>query len=72
MSEKICKNCRFVWNESGGYFCRRYPPYVVMIPRPGIATGRGTEIAPAGIFPPVGEKSTCGEFQPIVDPITVN
>ena len=67
--ESICKNCVYALKEGDNYFCRRYPPTVMMIPRNGALAGRAgmATFVPAGVSPPVnGDKGTCGEFRSTV------
>lgn len=64
--DNVCKNCRFVLLDGQNYFCRRYPPTVLFLPKPGLMSRSGVQdMVPAGVCPPVnGENGTCGEFSP--------
>jgi hypothetical protein len=45
-----CKNC--LYYESDNNFCRRYPPYVIVLSDKSI-----------NIFPEINEFEWCGEFK---------
>lgn len=56
--DTTCKVCKFlaVLAGSGQKVCRRFPPTAPSYSVPPSAI--------AGVWPPVGDDDTCGEFQP--------
>lgn len=67
MTEQTCKNCYFSVHEGDVYYCRRYPPQVILMPQVSpIANSRQTvNMVPVGMFPPVNPAAWCGEFVPV-------
>lgn len=61
-TQRKCEICEFAMKTGNDLFCKRFPPKVLQVVRPGALAGR-PEFGMASVYPMVTPDEFCGEFK---------